>query len=141
MSKNKPSKSQEDPRERFRRLLDEAEKTEQAAAAAYDFSEGTTKETIAAETEFSHVDLNITKNGEVDTAKAFVPISLIGDDLDASETDAISLEDTHPSDTDHTPTKPRTDTLTEPPPPLGTTPQTAPPALDTRGMPHPRPVD
>ncbi len=141
MSENKPLKPQEDPRERFRRLLDEAEKTEQIAAAAYDFSEGTTQETIAAETKISQVDRNTPEQGEDDVAEAFVPISKISYQLGASEIDAVSLQDTHPSETDHTQTKPRTNTFGEPPPPLGNTPQTAPPALDTRGMPLPRRVD
>ena len=50
MSENKPPNSQEDPRERFRRLLDEAERAEQEAATAYDLSEQPTARTIPART-------------------------------------------------------------------------------------------
>ena len=46
MSENQLSSPEEDPRQRFRRLLDEAEKAEQEAAAAYDFSEHPTEPTI-----------------------------------------------------------------------------------------------
>ena len=60
---------------------------------------------------------------------------------DLSEAESGYLNDTHPSRTDVTPTRPRDETATSPPPPLGTTPMSVQPAIDTRGMPLPRRVD
>jgi len=137
MSENQSSNASEDPRERFRRLLDEAEKSEQEANAAYDFSEHTTAPEVPVDTQPSLV-------GQTESEKfdaAVFPIAAAGGDQSNPENETPSLGDTNPTETDVTPTKPRIESDSPPPPPLGTTPQTAPPALDTRGMPLPRRVD
>ena len=53
MSEKKSPKLLEDPRYRFRRLLDEAEKAEQEVASAYDFSEEPTETIFALNSAFS----------------------------------------------------------------------------------------
>ena len=141
MSENKLPNSKEDPRERFRRLLDEAEKAEQEAETAYDFSERSTKPTEPAETQPSLIEDSDATVLEGDTPVEFVPIPQAGNDSTFVKGDADSLENTYIGITEDTPTRPQVASATPPPPPLGTTPQTAPPALDTRGMPLPRRVD
>ena len=141
MTENKTPEPQEDPRSRFRRLLDEAEKAEQEVTAAYDLSDAPTDRTIPARTQPSQVEKTELDKQDEFASSGFVPIPMIGAPSDPPINESVSLNDTHLSSTGVTPTKPREETATVPPPPLGTTPMTAPPALDTRGMPLPRRVD
>ena len=141
MTENKAPEPQEDPRSRFRRLLDEAEKAEQEVTAAYDLSDAPTDRTIPARTQPSQVEKSELEKQDDSASSGFVPIPMIGAPSDPLVDEPVSLNDTHPSSTGVTPTKPRDEAATVPPPPLGTTPMTAPPALDTRGMPLPRRVD
>ncbi len=141
MSENQTPNPNEGPRERFRRLLDEAEKAELEAAAAYDLSEQPTDQMVPARAQPSAAQSS-TSGEEVDsTPSGFVPIPMLRATPELPEVNADHLNDTHPSGTSVTPTQPRDEAATSPPPPLGTTPMTARPALDTRGMPLPHRVD
>ncbi len=112
MNKQTTPQKKEDPRTRFRRLLDEAKKAEEEATVPYD------------------VDA-----GENDTVS---PESL-GDSIPFDE--AATTVIPAPDDEAEAATAPQFKSETPPPPMLGTTPQTAHPAVDTRGMPLPRRVD
>jgi penicillin-binding protein 1C len=142
MSENQLPKSPEDPRERFRRLLEEAEKTEQDVEASYDFSDQTPKPTSPAKTTPSSVDNRESDQGDSGNLSAsYVSVPQIGTAPDSQEIEPDHLDDTQPSDTENLPTLPQDESTSTPPPPLGTTPQSPPPALDTRGMPLPRRVN
>ncbi len=119
MSEEKsPQQPEEEPRERFRRLLDEAERVEQEIASL-------------AEEE------NLTPDEDVEEAPA--------DDEQTQATPDSTDEAGEDSPVDDTAaeaeTLPHEQATVPPPPRLGTTPINAPPAVDTRGMPLPRRVD
>ncbi|HBY09163.1 MAG TPA: hypothetical protein DEH22_15805, partial [Chloroflexi bacterium] len=140
MSENPSPPSSEGPSERFRRLLEESKKSEEEAAAAYDFSERPTAPTIPPEAQPSPAE---SKPPEFvsDPAPGLFAVPKFGSDSPAPETDSAPPGKPPFTTTDVTPTRPRQESFTPPPPPLGTTPQTALPAVDPRGMPLPRRVD
>jgi len=145
MSENKsPDPQIEKPHDRFRRLLEEAERAEQEVTAAYEISSKPENQPVPrGETEEQPPQPEKPDLNQVGSASAegFVPIPQLGASLESPEDDFPPLHDTQPSNTDVTPTAPRSVAATTPPPPLGTTPMTARPALDTREMPLPRRVD
>jgi len=102
---------QEEPRERFRRLLEEAEKVELEAA-------------LAKRVEKSERPQNALQEPLINDTNALPAKDALPEENDLDE-------DTIPPSLGSTP----------PPPRLGTTPVIAQPALDTRGMPLPRRVD
>jgi len=109
--KNSSTPSQEEPRERFRRLLNEAENVELEAA-------------LAKRNEESERSLNSLEEPLIDDTDALPAKDALPEAIDIDE-------DTIPPSMG----------LTPPPPRLGTTPISAQPALDTHGMPLPRRVD
>jgi penicillin-binding protein 1C len=118
------SPPQEDPRDRFRRLLDEAEKTEDEIASLPD------------------EDDSQPQPSQDDYPSTY--LDLVGHEPDEPETTrAILVEDDTPVEGEpDEATQPHDEAPTTPPPPqLGATPQGSPPALDTRGMPLPWRVD
>ncbi len=129
MAEQKSSPQKEDPRERFRRLLDEAERVEKEA-------------TMPLEVEFDADEAR--KFQETQQPKPVVPPTP-GDTLastvpfDSLDTEVLPSP-ANPDAEDDMPTAPQVSSHT-PPPMLGTTPTVAPPAVDTRGMPLPRRVD
>jgi penicillin-binding protein 1C len=120
MTDKKSSQNEEDPRERFRRLLEEAEKAEKEA-------------TIPLELYSSDLETLSKEDHSEETAE--VPGIQTSEDEDENLPPSIEV------DPDEIPTTPQTVSDTPPPPMLGTTPQTSLPAVDTRGMPLPRRVD
>ncbi|MFN2235078.1 MAG: transglycosylase domain-containing protein, partial [Anaerolineales bacterium] len=141
MSEKNSSDFPEDPHKRFRRLLDEAEKSEHIAASVYNLPE---VEPQKATTEMDHpIDEEQDMLAEIEDPpdSTFAPIPKIGEYIRSPYHKGTQLADTHPSKTDSTRAKSPDEMATKPPPPLGNTPQTAPPALDTQGMPLPKRVD
>lgn len=118
------SPPQEDPRDRFRRLLDEAEKTEEEIASQPD-DISPPHQPPGDDYPSTYLDLVGGKSDEPEPTRA-IPAAREGE---------------QDSPKDEIATVPQEESTTPPPPRLGTTPQVAPPALDTRGMPLPRRVD
>ncbi|MBL6965350.1 MAG: transglycosylase domain-containing protein [Anaerolineales bacterium] len=131
----------EDPRERFRRLLEEAEQTEREAntqpnLVAEQPDKDLRKEPPRQHFPSTYLDL-VSGRSPMDRADEgdTNPEAVQPPELD----DPIPLGDD--SGSDEISTLPHEDATTPPPPSLGTTPQQARPALDTQGMPLPRRVD
>ncbi|RME06226.1 MAG: hypothetical protein D6803_07080 [Anaerolineae bacterium] len=150
----RPEESQpEEPRERFRRLLDEAERIEEEIEPPRPDDSSSRRPTGDAPSTY----LDLLKSAAHEPEKADDD-SLYAQPLEpaAPATRAVETEEkpeehggtvTRPLEEDAMPPSPPSrsleeDAVTPPPPPrLGTTPQTAPPALDTQGLPLPRRVD
>jgi penicillin-binding protein 1C len=108
-----PQQPEEEPRERFRRLLDEAERVERE---------------IAADAE----------QGELPPAEETLDETVA---MPIPEDEQPEPEDEEGEGEEGVETLPHEQATIPPPPRLGTTPSSAPPALDTLGMPLPRRVD
>ncbi len=144
MTEEKPAQP-EDPRDRFRRLLDEAEKIEKEASAEESQPEPPEEEfeppVPKPKSDYPSTYLDL-------LGREPEPGEPVHEDL-LSETrpeDVLSSKvDQVDEDSDEEliegETLPHEEATTPPPPSLGTTPQAAPPALDTQGMPLPRRVD
>jgi membrane peptidoglycan carboxypeptidase len=133
MTEKNSSLHEEDPRERFRRLLDEAEKAEKEATVPL--------ELYSAESTLSQADNqsdDSLENIESDDHKQPSENLDASDPVDEKPEGDEFLKEIDP---DEIPTTPQTVSDTPPPPMLGTTPQTSLPAVDTQGMPLPRRVD
>ena len=127
----------EDPRERFRRLLDEAEKAELEATSALDITDE-----VLPDSEEPHLEGSPIRDPDIQVGEPITEEESVPEDelvsWDEQETTVLPV----PDEEIVAPTAPPVDSDTPPPPPpLGTTPRTAPPAVDTRGMPLPRRVD
>ncbi|MBT3392253.1 MAG: hypothetical protein HN413_17785 [Chloroflexi bacterium] len=140
MTEEKNSQA-EDPRERFRRLLEEAEQTEREAntqpnLVAEQADKDVRKEPPQQHFPSTYLDL-VSGQSPMDRADSgdTKPEAVQPPELD----DPIPLE--VDSGSDDFSTLPQEEITTPPPPSLGTTPQQARPALDTQGMPLPRRVD
>ncbi|MEA3349587.1 MAG: transglycosylase domain-containing protein, partial [Chloroflexota bacterium] len=116
----KNPQSQEDPRNRFRRLLDESQRVELKIASDV----GAETDPPPEETE-SQIPIGADDDESYSS-------SLSGDDESEAELDDAEDEQA---------TLPQEKATIPPPPRMGTTPQNSPPALDTTGMPLPRRVD
>ncbi len=119
-SDNHTPPTEEDPRARFRRLLEEAEKAERDATVPFEadlFDDGED----GAEGE----QVNRTRS----------PMDPDKEKIAGVDTRPGSVDDEHPY------AKDQSISDTPPPPMLGTTPPKAPPAVDEQGMPLPRRVD
>jgi len=127
----KPSTSDEDPRERFKRLLDEAEKVEIESTIPF--------EVDPEETGAKQVDRIEDTQPPVEPDLEVLPEHWADDSrtIEDQTTGAIIA----PLDSDEAPTTPQPITDTPVPPMLGQTPQVTPPSVDTRGMPLPRRVN
>lgn len=125
------STPQEEPRDRFRRLLDEAEKTEQEISAE---SEKPQSPQERRQDDYPSTYLDLIGHPEAPPE----PPSEDKDSTIATEIPTIEMGDTVAEDAA---TQPHEEVTTPPPPLMGTTPQGARPALDTIGMPLPRRVD
>ncbi len=128
-----PEDQQEDPTERFRRLLDEAEKVEEEIEASPSSDASSPPEDQAApeRKDFPSTYLDLLRGQEQPEE---------GEPPPAETQPQATTSDL--SDTAYPTTRKLVDEGDMiPPPRLGTTPQTALPALDTQGMPLPRRVD
>lgn len=143
MSEEKPA-PQEDPRDRFRRLLDEAEKVEQEASTE-EMDVGipqTPSEPARGDYPSTYLDLVGQQDEKSESAPEAPPSETRPEPARQSELPSPSGDETpEEMEAGEKATLPQQQATTPPPPSLGTTPQTAPPALDTRGMPLPRRVD
>jgi membrane peptidoglycan carboxypeptidase len=130
MTDYKSSLNEEDPRDKFRRLLEEAEKAEKEATVPLEmYSAGSTpsdaespdddSKRIKDDDEYLKPKL---EPRETDSEEVSPARDIPADDIDPDEIITAISE-------------------TPPPPMLGTTPQTSLPAVDTHGMPLPRRVD
>ena len=131
MTEKEPIRPEEDPRKRFRRLLEEAEKAEQNATSPFEvdpFAENESLNYGDEKTAPQSTSDSVNKE-QLDEEEA----ELSDNELQTDEIDEIALEDL--------PTSKHRISDTPPPPMLGTTPPKAPPAIDTHGMPLPRRVD
>ncbi len=147
MSEEKPAQP-EDPRERFRRLLDEAERVEQDEAPEDASEEELEPPVVPPRGDYPSTYLDLIGGQSesegppsVGTQDAPPPEPMAESepalDLSSIEEEVVDEQEGVGGEA----TLPQQETDTPPPPGLGTTPQTAPPALDTRGMPLPRRVD
>ncbi|MBC8505530.1 MAG: transglycosylase domain-containing protein, partial [Chloroflexi bacterium] len=144
MTEEKPAQ-QEDPRDRFRRLLDEAEKIEQETSE----DDGQPRESQdefdppapkpSADYPSTYLDLL----GQEPEPGAPIHEELLSDTHpeDVIRSESHRSEELLGEDLNEGATVPREAVTTPPPPSLGTTPLNSPPALDTQGMPLPRRVD
>jgi penicillin-binding protein 1C len=132
MPDKKTHPSDEDPRERFRRLLEEAERAEKEATVPLEVDsdaveptplEDRLEQTPSITGPQGQLQRPGFRGGPVPIGE--VPSGVVG----------------NPPDSDEIPTTPYLPSDTPPPPMLGDTPQVTPPSLDTRGMPLPRRVD
>ena len=131
MTDERSSQENEDPRDRFRRLLDEAEQAELDAT----------------------IPMEVDTDGETqvleDPPGSSPEVAELRDDRSSAlQGGEIPFEDRETTvlpvpgePEDDTPTEPHPLSSTPPPPMLGTTPQTSHPAIDEQGMPLPRRVD
>ncbi len=133
MTENDSPQKEEDPRERFRRLLEEAEKAEKEATIPL--------ELYSAEFETSESESQIKPLPEDKENEKREAIPEIPDKFDSEEDSVEAKKTLKDIDPDEIPTSLHPVSDTPPPPMLGTTPSSSPPALDTRGMPLPRRVD
>ncbi|MCJ7699945.1 MAG: transglycosylase domain-containing protein, partial [Anaerolineales bacterium] len=134
MTENKHNQPGEDPRERFRRLLEEAEKAEKEATIPFEVdAPEATQSTVLGEAELK------TPSTDVSGDRDGLSTSLEESPLNWEEFSEDVLTPGGPFD--ETPTSAQQLSDTPPPPMLGTTPHVSPPAVDTRGMPLPRRVD
>jgi len=124
----------EDPRDRFRRLLDEAEKAEQEASADDSLGGELRPPAAPARGDYPSTYLDLLGRQEE-------PIEPVLEEP-LGETRLEPAPESAGEDIfGERATLPQRESTTPPPPRLGTTPQTALPALDTQGMPLPRRVD
>jgi penicillin-binding protein 1C len=130
MTEKNPSLNEEDPRERFRRLLDEAEKAEKEATIPL--------EMYSADSEGERITDRVPESQEKEDQEGSSEVDGDSDSIEATSERDVPLNEVDP---DEIPTVLHPVSDTPPPPMLGTTPQSSPPALDTRGMPLPRRVD
>ena len=114
----------EDPRDRFRRLLDEAEKTEDEIVSPAE-EDQPQHQPPKDDYPSTYLDLVGSESSEPEVTRAML----------AQQRYQQSLRDEDKA------TEPQEEITMPPPPSLGTTPQVSPPALDTQGMPLPRRVD
>jgi penicillin-binding protein 1C len=134
MSENTPSHPKEDPRDRFRRLLEEAERVEKDVTIPM----GIDTDPVEIPTEETEVEKPKPASNP-DDEKPTQVISSIPMDERATEMLPTPIDpDTRPDDLA---TAPQVLSETPPPPMLGTTPISSRPAVDERGMPLPRRVD
>ncbi len=142
MSEEKPAQ-QEDPRDRFRRLLDEAEKVEQEASTDDVDIRETQEPAEPARGDYpsTYLDLVGRRDESQDPISQELPGETRPEQVRDTELPGPVEEEHTEQDAGEKPTLPQQEATTPPPPSLGTTPQTAPPALDTQGMPLPRRVD
>ena len=136
---------QEEPRDRFRRLLDEAEKAEQEVAAADDMS---------ADAPVGAIQPPVKPRRDDYPSTYLDLLGREGEPAPEEPLDGVRFEPTREPEQEYEPpplgeeelvedkaTLPQQEATTPPPPSLGTTPHTAAPALDTQMMPLPRRVD
>jgi len=132
MSNNNTSNPDENPRDRFRRLLDEAEKAEieSTLPLGTEYSSEIHSKDVG-EVEDSNLDLETDDSDQLTDQHSEFPLDqdIPTEDLDTS------------LDVSDTPTIAPFELDTPVPPMLGETPEIPSPALDTRGMPLPRRVD
>jgi penicillin-binding protein 1C len=130
MTEKNSSLQEEDPRERFRRLLDEAEKAEKEATIPM--------ELYSAESKQEKLPDRVPEPREKEDREGSAEVFEDSEPSEATSERDVPLSGVDP---DEIPTILHPVSDTPPPPMLGTTPQSSPPALDTRGMPLPRRVD
>ncbi len=129
----------ENPNERFRRLLDEAEKTEQEVTSESSEFAGGEKSPLAEKSRDHFPSTYLDLLGEDEAVEA--PQETVAESAAPSDLEDAPEPDSEEDLSAARPTAPQDDLTTPPPPRLGTTPVVAPPALDTQGMPLPRRVD
>jgi penicillin-binding protein 1C len=132
MPETSSTQKDEDPRDRFRRLLEESEKADIEATLPFETGVHDTNPTPLEENQAftSSVPEQVEKDPPSKPSRDSIPI-------DERSTEVILT----PVDSGETPTAPQPILETPIPPMLGETPQIPPPAVDTRGMPLPRRVD
>jgi len=135
MPDNTPSHPKEDPRDRFRRLLEEAEKAEKDATIPMGVDE------FPLEAPTAETEINVPEAPE--TPPDEMPTQVISEatSLDEQETEVLPAPVDPETRPDDMATAQQVLSETPPPPMLGTTPIAARPAVDERGMPLPRRVD
>ena len=144
MTEEKPAQP-EDPRDRFRRLLDEAEKIEQEASVEDSQPEERQEELdpLVPQPRADYPSTYLDLVGQDPEPEAPQDEELVdqthAEDVISAESD--QSEEALDDDLIDGSTLLLDEVTTPPPPSLGTTPQAAPPALDTQGMPLPRRVD
>jgi len=133
----------EDPRERFRRLLEEAEKVEQESSVDDGEQENDIQPPVdppRGDYPSTYLDL-LGREGEPASQTQAEPVSATQPEVTSEPAVEKSPSEDEKDNSEEKPTLPQQEATSPPPPSLGTTPQTAPPALDTQGMPLPRRVD